>query len=351
MIELRTAWPDEYRRGSHCFSTMLSNIVADSEMDLTEELCYVLGCGLGLMFYSEDERYLINSRMHDLEHFFARHVGGRIDYESHDDLAGMLDRADEWINDGVLPFAYCEARDLPGFEGVLPWRDVHPFGEHALPIRAVREDHIEANDYLWRPPIIVNHEDLDRAASMRSDGNVRMASAAHKYAVGKFVPPRAVPNWRDAILLAVAENSHLLLNPVNNTQGQRALKSLERQLSSMPSVIDAEDARGELISMATTLEKIGTGGGAGRHVYGRGLKQAAEKFEIPELLPFAQAYGKLGGQWRRFSRDLMTHAATPDVFADWQVLVLGARALRNAEVETATEMFAVVDSLLGTSAQ
>ena len=40
----KKAWPMPYMRGSHCFSTMIANALADSAWAMSEELVYILGC-------------------------------------------------------------------------------------------------------------------------------------------------------------------------------------------------------------------------------------------------------------------------------------------------------------------
>jgi hypothetical protein len=346
-LNQRTEWPAPYIRGSHCFSTMLANVFTDTEFDIGEELAYVIGGGLGFLFYRDTDTYYVNSRIHDLEHFFARRTGSRIDFVSHSTADGMLRLAGEWADEGLLPYVYCEARELDSFRNVLPWSQVHPFGEHALPIRALADDgSLLCNDYLWADAFAVSRENIETASSMPSDGLLSMAAPARRYAVGKIVPPDQVPDIREVLAVSLEETAELFLNPTNNTQGQRALKVFERELASMPEMITPDRMRTELLSMATMLEKIGTGGGAGRHLFARGLRASADQLEIPALRTVAGAYASLGGRWRSFSRLMHRHAQQADPSENWQELVLTARGIRRSEIEAVSELLDVSSSIL-----
>ncbi|TFD19195.1 DUF4872 domain-containing protein [Cryobacterium sp. TMS1-13-1] len=344
----RTEWPTPYLRGSHCFSTMLANVFADTEFDIGEELAYVIGGGLSFLFYRENDTYYVNSRIHDLEHFFARHTGSRVDFVSHSTADEMLRVAGEWAVAGFLPYVYCEARELESFRRVLPWGQVHPFGEHALPIRSIAADgSLMCNDYLWSELFSVSRDNIDAASSMPSDGLLSMAAPARRFAVGRIVPPDQVPDMREVLAVSLEETAELFLTPTNNTQGQRALKAFERELASMPEIVPHDRMRTELLSMATTLEKIGTGGGAGRHLFARGLRVSADRWEIPELRTVAGRYASLGGRWRSLARLMHRHSQLVDPTLGWRELVLTVRNIRRSEVEAVSELLDVSSSILG----
>lgn len=347
-LNRRTQWPETYRRGSHCFSTMIANVLVDTGFDVDEELCYVIGSGLGLLFYRDGDTYYANSRMHDLERFFARHVGARIDYMSHPSADAMLQRAREWSQEGTLPFLYCEARELSSFRSVLPWDKVHPVGEHALPVRSVTDSgDVICSDYLWSHSFVVAYDEVVTATSMPSDGALSMACPSPKFAVGRLVPPRDVPDIREVLAVSLAENAEVFLHPANNTQGERALKALERELASMPDVLEVDRLRSELVSMSTMFERIGSGGGAGRHLFGRGVRASAGLLGSQELSKLADAYARLGGRWRTFSRQMQQHSTAADPREGWQGLVLAMREIRKGEVEAVNKLALVANAALG----
>jgi len=321
----RRQWPDRYLRGSHCFSTMIRNAFAETGFDLDEEASYVIGGGLGFLFYRDGDTYYVNSRIHDLEHFFARRTGSRIDFVSHTTADAMLAHAREWVDAGDLPYLYCEARELSSFRGMLPWDEVHPFGEHALPVRSV-------------------------SAAMPSDGAILMACPARRFAVGRIIPPEHVPDIREVLAVSLVESAELFLHPVNNTQGERALKAFERELAAMPDVVEPEVTRVELLSMSTMLEKIGSGGGAGRHLFARGLRAASTHLNDVSLSVLASEYAALGGRWRALARDLRAHAAQRDPRDGWAGLVTAVREVRRREVAAATELLRVSAIVLGATA-
>ncbi|MBF4457719.1 DUF4872 domain-containing protein [Pseudoclavibacter sp. VKM Ac-2867] len=350
-LTARTSWPETYRRGSHCFSTMLSNVFEGTGFDLDEELCFVIGGGFGFLFHREESTSYVNARMHDLEHFFARRTGSRIEFVSHPDADAMTERARDWSEQGLLPYLYCEARELPSFAGVLPWDEVHAFGEHALPVRTVLPNgDLICNDYLWSTPLPVSAASAAAAASMPSDGSLLMAAPARKFAVGRIVPPRLVPDLDEVLTVSLAESAELFLNPANNTQGERALKALERELSSMSDVLTTQQIRRELLSISTMLEKIGTGGGAGRHLFSRGLRASARHLGHGDLDAVADRYASLGRGWRAFASALRAHARAEDPREGWGDLVSRMRELRRAELEAVSRLSSLATSLLrGTS--
>jgi hypothetical protein len=326
---------------------MLSNVLSDTGFDIGEERAYVIGGGLGLLFCRDGTNFYVNSRMHDLEHFFARRTGGRVEFESHIDADGMLARAEEWALAGYLPFLYCEARELSLFKGVLPWHEVHPYGEHALPVRLVSvEGDVVANDYLWQCPVTVPRRDIVRSTAMPSDGVLEMACPARTFAVGRFVPPDRVPDLRWVVAESMSENSEIYLNPTNNTQGERALKTLERDLSSMPDLLDDQRLREELRSMSTMLEKIGTGGGAGRHLYARGLRIVAGDLASESVALLAAEFARLGGRWRGLAWRMRGHAAAHSPRGDWSSLVLHMRGIRRDEVSAVQRLRESANTIL-----
>lgn len=347
----RTQWPDTYLRGSHCFSTMINNAFTGTEFVLDEELAYVIGGGLGLLFHRDGQNYYINSRIHDLEHFFARRTGARIEFLSHATAGAMLARAREWADAGTLPYLYCEARELSSFRGVLPWNAVHAFGEHALPVRSISADGSSfVNDYLWAHPLELSAEEVAVATAMPSDGAISMACPARRFAVGRIIPPADVPDLREVLALSLVESAELFLNPANNTQGERALKALERALTSMPDVLDAPAMRVELLSMATTLEKIGSGGGAGRHLFARGLHAASTHVNNSHLTAVASEYAALGGRWRVLAHTMHARAAQRDPRDEWAGLIAAIREIRRREVAAVTELLSVSTAVLGAAA-
>ena len=347
----RQDWPASYRRGSHCFSTMISNIFAGTGFDIGEELAYVIGGGLGLLFYRDGDTFYINSRMHDLEHFFARRTGSRVEFVSHPDADAMLESASTWAAAGLLPYLYCEARELSVFSDVLPWEAVHPFGEHALPVRSVTgAGDVVGNDYLWAHPVTLPYRDVVRATSMPSDGILDMACPARTFAVGRLIPPARAPELGSVLAESIAENAELFLNPTNNTQGVRALKTLERDIASMPELVGADRVRIELISMATMLEKIGTGGGAGRHLYARGLRASAAVLASADLRGLADAFSGLGGRWRQLARRMQRHAAATEPRAEWPSLVQAVREIRRDEVAAVSRLQDVSEALVRSAA-
>lgn len=347
----RTQWPDPYLRGSHCFSTMIRNAFLGTEFVFDEELAYVIGGGLGLLFHRDGDAYYINSRIHDLEHFFARRTGSRIEFVSHATADAMLARTREWADAGTLPYLYCEARELSTFRGVLPWEEVHAFGEHALPVRSVSAaGSLLVNDYLWAHPIEMDAEEVATAAAMPSDGAISMACPARRFAVGRLIPPEHVPDVREVLALSLVESAELFLNPANNSQGERALKAFERELASMPDTVTPLVMQVELVSMATTLEKIGSGGGAGRHLFARGLRAASTRLNNGRLAAIATEYAALGGRWRALARGMRAHAAQQDPRVGWASVITAVREIRRREVIAVTELLRVSSALLGEAA-
>lgn len=344
----KKAWPMPYMRGSHCFSTMIANALADSAWAMSEELVYILGCGLGFVFHRENMVCYINSRMHDLEHFFVRHTGARIVWVSHVDAMSMLETTRDWLAEGRAVYFYCEARELPLFADVIPWHQIHSFGTHALPVSAVQHSRsVVCCDYLWSRSFKITFEDLSRATFMYHNSTLQRAAPQGPYTVAFFEPPYGKPKLFGALMRAIYENVRLFLEPVNNSQGVRALKSLERNLSSLIDLTDStESLRRELASMGIMLEKVGTGGGAGRHLYSRGLKQCSEILHIPELSLCARDYAKSGRKWRALAHDMIVRSQSVDPTIRWKDLVLAVRMLRNMETTNATQLLTVSETLL-----
>lgn len=336
-------WPLRYQRGSHCASTMLSNAVLGTALEMPEELCFVIGSGHGFLYHREGDRHYVNSRMHDLELFFAQRTSVTLDITCHPDLESALRTARSWLEGGDLTYVYCEARDLPTFTGVVPWEDVNVYGEHVLPICEIAPDgSVTAHDYLWQDANRIGRDDLDRAMSMRTDGTLEMACPAHVYGVGRVVVPATAPPLAEIALVAIAENADVFLEPANRTQGVQGLKGLVTALRTMPDRFAPDVLVRETVSIFTTLEKVGSGGGAGRLLYGRGLAMVAELVGSGRLAAVAARYRDLGGRWRRVARTALNKALTDTLADGWSDLVAVVDALRTDEQETATELRRVV---------
>lgn len=344
MITHPPTWPATYRRGSHCFSTMLTNLVADTPLDLGEEMCFGIGGGLGFMYYREGESCYINGRMHNLEHSFARRLGGTISYVCHATFGQFLTTARAWAEQGRRPFAYCEAQELDAFAGVVPWHRVNAFGEHALPLIEIGTEHAVVHDYLWGPAHTVDLAELERATALPHAADVSMAAPARRFAVGRFDFPARLPDIAGACVAAIADNVSMYLHPTSNNQGVRALKLFERDLGSLPDLLPVGGLRAQLASIGIMTEQVGTGGGNYRRLYSRFLRQAAELLAAPVLASAATAYARLGNRWKALARDLLSRSEAAEPTTDWRDLLTAVRELRTAETRAAENLNAFAGS-------
>ncbi|MDO5052477.1 MAG: DUF4872 domain-containing protein [Pseudoclavibacter sp.] len=346
-IAPRRGWPAPYRRGSHCFSTMLANAFVDTGLELDEELVHLLGGGLGFLFHREGGRCYVNARSQGMEHLFARRIGARIELSAHLDARDMLRRLAQWTRRGRLSYLYCEAKELSLFREVLPWGEVHAFTEHALPVRSVQADgSVLASEYLWREPVRIPQAEIAAAAAMPNDGAPRLAAPARRFTIAAVLPPERVPDLRDTLVQAMAENAERFLRPASNVQGERAVRALHRELRAMAQERPAA-LRRELRSVSTTLERLGTGGGAGRRLLSRGLRTAAERLGGGELGRIARDYARLGSRWRALARDMRRRAEAPDPREDWAELSRAAGRIAQGERRAAEALLHAAERLTG----
>jgi len=102
----------------------------------------------------------------------------------------------------------------------------------------------------------------------------------------------------DALRRAIRKTAQRMLAPVPIV-GVRGMRMLARRLQRLPAQDAASlDLVGHLVRMQ---EEIGTGGAGFRFIYAAFLQEAAQRGQMPQLLPFAERLTAIGDGWRLFA--------------------------------------------------
>lgn len=165
MTTLNERFGRYHRLGSHCSSSVMRDLLHFYGHDLSEDLCFGLGAGLGFIYVRHTNLCIFGGRAGGLERQLSQSLGIRCStYQSDDnDLAWQRVRA--LAEQGVPAICDVDMAHLPYMTARLRITEDFRFGGHKVIVTGFDPaiDLVQVYDYLWQAPQPVSLADFKRA--------------------------------------------------------------------------------------------------------------------------------------------------------------------------------------------
>ncbi len=281
--------------GSHCSSTLTSDILRKYDIDLSEEMCFGIGSGLGFLYRKcwSPSYYMILGRGNDLEEKIGQHLGvfTDINISYDDDMA--WNEVKKLIDSDKPVLLDVDASLLPYMKSRFALFDYVRYGGHKACLVGYDDDKREAAlfDYAWQNIQYVSYEEL-QAARNSDTGEFPSANMWISF----YLPDKKV-KIEDAVFRGIGYNIHTMKHPVTTQTGLNGMGKFLHQVTYWPIEKSEEQVRKNAFIAYMMLEKVGTGGGNFRKIYARFLKEAGNLLGISDLLNMSNTYFDLARNW------------------------------------------------------
>lgn len=290
--------PVAHAPGRHCASTAIRDMMSFHGTQLTEAMCFGIGCGLGIWYLDLpgiNVSRLVHVRSSDIEAQFFSRIGHPFAWEladspvqSEESLVRALDRGfPALIRTDIYHLPYYRSHThFPGHV-IIVWgydkkreiffvTDTEREEVLEVPFQAMRKARHQEGSFFEMQGNLFSPEQIGLSGSMR-----------------------------EIILNSIAHNSRVILDDAYDFQGVRGLAVWLREL---PAWEDFADWRWTARLTYQIIERRGTGGGGFRLMYADFLREAA--LSLPEIaslrladrmLAIAQAWQGLAGALKEAS--------------------------------------------------
>lgn len=293
----------EHKIGSHCGSTLMSNILRYYGYSLSEDLCFGIGSGLGFLYRKswDPPFYMVLGRSHDIEDKISQHLGffaaTNITYDNNiawQDVKSMIDC-------DIPVLVDVDAAVLPYIRKRFNLFDYVRYGGHRACLVGYDDEKrtVMLADYAWTD---LQEVELDTFISARSSDISEFPSRNLWFRF--YFPERLVP-LEEAIIKGIGFNVHTMLYPTTRQTGLYGMEKFTRQLRLWPYESSEKHVMTNAYITYMMLETVGTGGGNFRRLYARFLIEAGKILKDHELAQLGDTYFNLAHEWIAVSKLLL----------------------------------------------
>jgi len=259
-----------HRRGEHCGSAAMRNLLAFRRIDLSEPMCFGLGSGAGFLYLTGlpvPPGVAIHGRILDLERELCGLLGIPFPDRPEPDADAGWARAREAVLSGHPVLISTDLAFLDYFN-----TKTH-FSGHRVVLFGFDDEAGEAvlSDSEWDAPQPVPIASLKRSRS----SDVPPYPMGNRWCV--VAPGGALPPLFEAVPAALRKNAVAMLSPAEGDVS--GIAGMRRAASEMPRWPDMTTDWVFAARFAyQVIEKRGTGGGFFRRLYARYLEEASSAF-------------------------------------------------------------------------
>ena len=276
--------------GHHCESTAARNVFVHAGIDLSEEMMFGLGEGLGFIYW------FMKGKKVAMPFPFVGYRGGKV--------VELISRASErlgitWraVETKSADKAYRNVKQLlasghPACVYVdmvyLPYmrlpEEAH-FGGHSIALYGLDEDAQTAyvSDILDQPQTV----SLEELRIARSSTHQPFPPKNRHL---EFTFPKSPPVLKGLVLGAIEANAAAMANPPISNLGLKGMLRFAAEIKKWPRMLSPEGLLSGLVNAFVYIEIGGTGGGAFRPMYARFLKEAHDLTGESRLLGASRLY-------------------------------------------------------------
>ncbi|MFZ5354754.1 MAG: BtrH N-terminal domain-containing protein [Bacillota bacterium] len=292
--------------GKHCITTSMRQIFKHAGHDISEEMLFGLGSGLGF-YYGEfkDAPYPIighRAKIGEFEQRIAESLGINIGINKTSSIKKAYDAMLELLKQDKPVMVYT---DMPYLRYLKLPEDAH-FGGHSIVVFGVDEEQGTAyvsdrdgKDFavtLNKETIpedfhIIDLEDLKNARASKC----RVYPPENKWVTFDFEGIKDID--AGTVFAAVRDNARNILDTPIKNAGIRGIKHFSDRLTGWSDFED-EKLRWAAFNVFIMTSHIGgSGGGAFRKMYGSYLRECGSKLNIKQLTDFGDEYYEAGELW------------------------------------------------------
>lgn len=300
----------KWRHGFHCSSTAVMNVLSYYGLPLSEEMVFGLGKGLGWV-YMKDEKLpypYISGRGSNLIDNSLKQLGIDLKIIS-GDFTTQFNYLKEKVNNGNPAIVTLDLNKLSYIKDFIFDEDIYyVFSEHHAIVLWVDDEEIVLKDHLW-PSMTIPIKVFKEAWSSDKVKPFKLNNIIYD------IDPRSINiNKKDiykAGEIALESNIHEFLspcNPVNQSSGIRGLKNFLKDFDSIQNIYSDKDLSVVLKLISLPLDKIGTGGGNFRKLFGKFLLELGNELCLDYLKDYYSEYLNLSKKWKLLSKNLEERA-------------------------------------------
>lgn len=290
--------------GQHCVTTALKQVFNFYKYDISEEMLFGLGAGLGFVYINLANAPMISGRIKtvEFEEKIANRLNVKMKYKSSKKYSQVFDKTKQKIerNEPVLVFV-----DMPYLKYMNLNEDNH-FGGHAIVLFGYDDkkkvffvSDRDNSDYPIRTPKgdiaedfhLVKYSDMEKARS----SNHRPFPANNKYleidlSTYKPVTPRI-------IIEAIRETSNNMQNSPAGLLGINGIKKFSIEVLKWSKFETSKLMRAGITNYFMISADGGTGGGIFRKMYGNFLIEASQIIESNIVEKLGNRYLGVSKKW------------------------------------------------------
>ena len=314
--------------GSHCATTILRTLTNAAGYSFSEAFCLGLASGIGFTYqkYTGVDYYFFTGRNECLEENLVNVLGGKLLKGNSDNNEKSWSTICHYLDRGLPVILEVDMMKLPYIREKLNLKREFHFGLHSLLLIGYDDENAYVLDYMWWKPIIVPIEQL-KAARNSMDSPIR----PHNRWKVIILPPCKNVNYKFILKAAIRINMHKYKEPYAFKMGIDGLIIFQNEFVRWFKKIPMEELQTNFYMMSALFEKVGTGGGNFRRMYGQFLDEANKILDLPQIEQAAAVYTKAYRIWRQFSK-LLEQSSESGVL-DKDTLVKYVRDLYKIELK------------------
>ena len=279
--------------GKHCWTTSLGNAFAYHGLDLSEEMAFGLGGGLGFIYWYMKQmpapliggRY---GRKYDPLENTCRRIGGDATLKCTSSAKKGYSQLKDLLRKGEPAVTFVDMFYLRYM--VLP-EEAH-FGAHTIVVYGLDED--AGKVYV-----------CDRSVeplSLTVDDLMKARNSKHKpwppnNMIVRIEYPSEVADLKDGIEVSIKESAEMMLHPPIRNIGLAGMQKWASLVTKWPDQFKGLNLFNCLLNVFIYIEIGGTGGSSFRPMYAQFLDEASEILDEPELQDIANMFRESGKIW------------------------------------------------------
>lgn len=303
--------------GKHCWTTSLRNAFLYHDLDLSEEMVFGLGGGLGFIYWYQKQMPapLIGGRYgkkYDPLENSCKRIGGDANLTYTTSAKKGYDRLKDILREGEPAVTFVDMFYLKYM--VLP-EEAH-FGAHTILVYGLDED--EDKVYVCDrsvKPFSITVDDLMQARNSKYKPWPPMNMLVN------IEYPSEVADLSDGIKDSIKESTEMMLNPPIRNIGLAGMQKWAGLVTKWPKDFKGMALFNCLLNVFIYIEIGGSGGSSFRPMYARFLDEASDILDEPELQDIGNMFRESGKIWSEIAT-----IALPD---SWDTL----RRIRELSVE------------------
>lgn len=285
-----------HKIGSHCSSLQMSNLLRYHGLNLSEDLCFGIGAGLGFIYRKafDPPLYFVLGRSDDLEEKICYHLGALARPYKTDDPVKAWAEVKAMIDRGTPAIINVDASYLEYMRQKFNLFQDARYGGHRLAVVGYDDElrFVYLYDYLWKDLLEVPFSEIEKARG----SDTGQTPPNHLFYT--FLFPKKFIAIEEAIRCGIRLNVNSMLFPWYEVLGLPGLKKFCQRVVSWKRFLRQDLLTQNVYMTYMMLEIVGTGGGNFRRIYARFIRQSSEILQNKNLDEVYLLYSNLSELWK-----------------------------------------------------